>query len=101
MPQLTLADVDLHYQVHGQGDPLVMIPGFAAGAWIWSKQLAPLSWKCRVVTFDPRGIGQSSFESGPMTMRLLADDTAALLRQLGIERAHVLGVSFGGFVAQE
>ncbi len=101
MPQLTLADVDLHYEVHGNGEPLVLIPGFAAGAWIWSKHVAPLSTKFRVVTFDPRGIGQSSFESEQLTMRLLADDTAALLRRLGIEQAHILGVSFGGFVAQE
>ncbi len=101
MPQLTLADVDLHYEVYGNGEPLVLIPGFAAGAWIWSKHVAPLATKFRVVTFDPRGIGQSSFESEQLTMRLLADDTAALLRRLGIEQAHILGVSFGGFVAQE
>jgi pimeloyl-ACP methyl ester carboxylesterase len=101
MPQLTLADVDLHYEVYGNGEPLVLIPGFAAGAWIWFKQVAPLATKFRIVTFDPRGIGQSSYKSEPLTMRLLADDTAALLHGLGIEQAHILGVSFGGFVAQE
>jgi pimeloyl-ACP methyl ester carboxylesterase len=101
MPQLTLVDVDLHYEVDGNGEPLVLIPGFAAGAWIWSKHVAPLATKFRVVTFDPRGIGKSSFDSKPLTMRLLADDTAALLHALGIEQAHILGVSFGGFVAQE
>lgn len=101
MPQLTLAEVDLHYEVHGDGTPLVLIPGFAAGAWIWSKHVAPLATKFRVITFDPRGIGKSSFKGEAITMQLLADDTAALLQALGIERAHVLGVSFGGFVAQE
>ena len=101
MPQLTLPDVDLHYEVSGDGEPLVLIPGFAAGAWIWSSHVAPLATKFRVVTFDPRGIGKSSFESEQLTMRLLADDTAALLNALGIEQAHILGVSFGGFVAQE
>jgi pimeloyl-ACP methyl ester carboxylesterase len=101
MPQLTLPDVDLHYEVSGDGEPLVLIPGFAAGAWIWSRHVAPLATKFRVVTFDPRGIGKSSFESEQLTMRLLADDTAALLQALGIEQAHILGVSFGGFVAQE
>ena len=101
MAQLTLANVDIHYDVYGDGEPLVLIPGFAAGAWIWFKQLAPLATKFRVITFDPRGIGKSSFASEPLTMRLLADDTAALLQELGIEQAHILGVSFGGFVAQE
>jgi pimeloyl-ACP methyl ester carboxylesterase len=101
MPQLNLPDVDLHYEAYGNGEPLVLIPGFAAGAWIWSKHIAPLATKFRVVTFDPRGIGKSSFESETLTMRLLADDTAALMQGLGIERAHILGASFGGFVAQE
>jgi pimeloyl-ACP methyl ester carboxylesterase len=101
MPQLTVGNVDIHYEVYGNGEPLVLIPGFAAGEWIWFKDVAPLATKFKVVTFDPRGIGQSSYESEPLTMRLLADDTAALLHGLGIEQAHVLGVSFGGFVAQE
>ena len=101
MPQLTLGNVDLHYEVYGSGDPLVLIPGFTAGAWIWSRNVAQLATKFRVVTFDPRGIGQSTFDSEPSTMRLLADDTAALLQLLEIDHAHILGVSFGGFVAQE
>jgi len=101
MPQLKLANVDIHYDVYGSGEPLVLIPGFTAGAWIWFKQIAQLATKFRVITFDPRGIGKSSFASEPLTMRLLADDTAALLHDLGIEQAHILGVSFGGFVAQE
>lgn len=101
MPQFTLGNVDIHYEVYGNGETLVLIPGFAAGAWIWFKHVASLASKFKVVTFDPRGIGQSSFESEPLTMRLLADDTAALLHGLGIEEAHILGVSFGGFVAQE
>ncbi len=101
MPQLKLANVDIHYDVYGHGEPLVLIPGFTAGAWIWFKQIAQLAKRFRVITFDPRGIGKSSFASEPLTMRLLADDTAALLHELGIEQAHILGVSFGGFVAQE
>jgi pimeloyl-ACP methyl ester carboxylesterase len=101
MPQFILGDVDIHYEVYGDGEPLVLIPGFAAGAWIWFKQVVSLAPKFKVITFDPRGIGQSSFASEPLTMRLLADDTAALLHGLEIEQAHILGVSFGGFVAQE
>lgn len=101
MPQLTLADVHLHYEVYGKGEPLVLIPGLAGGAWIWFKHVAPLATKFRVVIFDPRGIGQSSFRSEPLTIRLLADDIAALLHGLRIDQAHILGASFGGFVAQE
>ena len=101
MPQLTLGDVDLHYEVQGQGEPLVLIPGLAAGAWTWFKQVEALSTHFQVLTFDPRGIGKSDFSEGPPDMRLMADDVAGLLRELRIERAHILGASFGGFVAQE
>lgn len=101
MPFLKLGNVEIHYEVYGSGEPLVLVPGFAAGAWIWAKQIAQLSAKFRVVTFDPRGIGQSTFDAEPSTMRLLADDTDALLQLLEIDHAHILGVSFGGFVAQE
>jgi pimeloyl-ACP methyl ester carboxylesterase len=101
MPQLNLSDFELHYEVDGDGEPLVLIPGFAGGAWLWSRQVAPLATKFRVITFDPRGIGKSSIGSQPLTIRLLADDLAALLRELRIDKAHILGASFGGFVGQE
>ena len=101
MPQLTLADAQLHYEVRGEGEPLVLIPGFAAGAWIWFKQVAALSADFQVITFDPCGIGQSGCSGAGLDIRSLADHVAGLLRGLGIGRAHILGASFGGFVAQE
>jgi len=101
MPQLPLTDAQLYYEVRGEGEPLVLIPGLAAGAWIWFKQVGALSAHFRVITFDPRGIGQSGSSESPADMRLLADDVELLLRGLGIARAHMLGVSFGGFVAQK
>lgn len=92
--------VQLAYQNYGAGEPLVLITGFAAGAWIWFRQANSLSQNFRVVTFDPPGIGKSEFRERPPQMRLLADDIADLLRELQIQPAHILGASFGGFVAQ-
>ena len=60
-----------------------------------------MSSQFRVISFDPRGVGRSQFDSEPVTIRRLADDVAALLHGLGIDCAHILGASFGGFVAQE
>src|SRR6185503_5397673 len=77
MPQLTLDNVDIHYDVYGEGVPLVLIPGFAAGAWIWSNHVTPLSKKFQVVTFDPRGIGQSSYDSGPSRFSKAAVSSAS------------------------
>lgn len=91
----------LSYQQYGDGEPLILITGFAAGAWIWFRQTESLSKRFRTITFDPPGIGKSEFRERPAQMNLLADDIANLMRELGIERAHILGASFGGFVAQE
>ena len=101
MAQASNIDIDLHHEERGDGDPLVLIPGLAAGRWIWFKQIGVLSEYFRVITFDPRGIGTTPLDSDQLTIQLLANDVAALLRKLGIKRAHVLGASFGGFVAQE
>ncbi len=80
---------------------MVLIPGFAAGRWIWFKQIGDLSRHFRVITFDPRGVSASDKPEGSQTISLLADDVAHLLQTIGIESAHVVGASFGGFVAQE
>ena len=93
--------VQLSYEQYGEGEPLILITGFAAGAWIWFRQTGSLSKLFRTITFNPPGIGKSEFRERPAQMRLLADDLAKLMRQLGIDRAHILGASFGGFVAQE
>ncbi len=93
--------IQLSYQQYGEGEPLILITGFAAGAWIWFRQTESLSRHYQTITFDPPGIGKSEFRERPAQMSLLADDIADLIRELGIERAHILGASFGGFVAQE
>ena len=101
MPKAQINGFQLYYESEGEGETLVLIPGFAAGCWIWFKQVATLSQRFRVITFDPRGVARSDSPDGPQSISLIADDIAALLSTLGIESAHVLGASFGGFVAQE
>ncbi len=64
-------------------------------------QTTALARHFRVISFDPRGISASDKPEGPQTIGLLADDLAHLLQTLGISAAHIVGVSFGGFVAQE
>ncbi len=101
MPGISISYIQLYFEGVGEGEPLILIPGFAAGRWIWFKQIVPLSSQFRVISFDPRGVGRSQFDSEPVTIRQMADDVAALLHGLGIDCAHILGASFGGFVAQE
>ncbi|HEX7177841.1 MAG TPA: alpha/beta fold hydrolase [Pyrinomonadaceae bacterium] len=101
MPLIQIGDVELYYEAHGEGEPLILIPGFVSGLWLWFKQSEVLARRFRTIVFDPRGVGRSEGGRTPETIRGCADDVAALLSALGVERAHVLGVSFGGFVAQE
>jgi pimeloyl-ACP methyl ester carboxylesterase len=91
----------LYYEIEGDGEPVVLIPGFAAGRKTWVLQTPSLSRNFRVITFDPRGVAASDKPEGPQSISLLADDVAHLLQALGISRAHIVGASFGGFVAQE
>ena len=104
MPIVDAAGAAIYFETVGSGDPLVLIPGFASGAWSWFCQ-ADLAKDLRVITFDPRGIGKSSFAantiSSDVTIKTFAEDVLRLLDTLGLEKAHVLGASFGGFVAQE
>jgi pimeloyl-ACP methyl ester carboxylesterase len=101
MPKVTVRGVGLYYEEHGRGEPLVLVPGFGTGLWIWYRQVAAFAERFRTIVFDPRGVARSPADDEPFTMRDLAEDLAALLGELQVESAHVLGASFGGFVAQE
>ena len=101
MPQIQVGDVELYYEAHGEGEPLILIPGFGTGLWLWLKQTEAFAQRFRTIVFDPRGVGRSGGAGTNATIAACADDVAALLSALGLESAHVLGASFGGFVAQE
>ncbi len=101
MPTVKVKDAELYYEEHGRGEPLVLVPGFGTGLWIWYKQVPVFAERFRTIVFDPRGVARSEAPDEPFTMRDLAEDLAALLAELKVEQAHVLGASFGGFVAQE
>ena len=104
MPKVDIDGFELFYESRGSGDPLVLIPGVASGAWNWYKQVDELSVSFRVITFDPRGISRSHIPDGienEISIPAIAGDVEALLDELGIGKAHVVGASFGGFVAQE
>ena len=93
---------ELYFEIHGKGPPLVLVMGIGYDATLWTLAQVPgLSQMFQVVIFDNRDVGRSSIATGPYTIADMADDVAALMDALDIKRAHVLGLSMGGMIAQE
>lgn len=101
MPTIQANGIEIAYETHGEGQPLLLIAGVGYGAWFWHKIVPGLAERYQVITFDNRGAGGSTKADGPYTVSMMAADTAGLLDALGIAEASVLGHSLGGFVAQE
>ena len=101
MPKIKANGIDLYYEIHGSGDPLVVIMGLRRNAEWWYCQIPTLSEHFQVLVFDNRGAGRSDQPAREYSIPLFADDTAALMQGLGLSSAHVLGISMGGYIAQE
>jgi len=102
MPKVKVNDIQVYYEVHGEGFPLIMITGFAGNIDWWDPRMVQeLSKKFKIIMFDNRGAGRTDISDRKYTIRLFADDTAGLMDTLGISRAYVFGVSMGGMIAQE
>jgi poly(3-hydroxyoctanoate) depolymerase len=98
--QLSINGLRIHAQIRGEGEPLLLFSGVWGEAGLW-EQLLPHLAGFRTIAFDPPGIGRSQMPAFPLTMWTLAGFGPAVLDELGIESAHVLGASFGGAVAQQ
>ncbi len=93
--------VELWAEQEGEGEDVLFISGLADEGACWVDQVAGLRDRYRVTTFDNRGVGRSSTPDGEFSIADFAADTAALMGSLEIERAHVVGSSMGGAIAQE
>jgi len=91
----------LYFEVHGEGDPLLLIMGLGGDATGWMLQIPAFSRYFKVVAFDNRDVGRSSSAKGSYSIADMAEDTAGLMDALGIEKAHIVGGSMGGAIAQE
>jgi len=101
MPTLRANGIQIYYELHGAGEPLLLIMGLGANATAWWMQIPEFSRHYQVIAFDNRGAGRSEKPNEPYTIMQMADDADALLEELGIQSAHVFGMSLGGMIAQE
>jgi pimeloyl-ACP methyl ester carboxylesterase len=97
---VTAAGVRIAYEEAGSGPPLLLIHGLGYPRWGWEPVVEPLAKTHRVITFDNRGIGDSDAPPGPYDTATMAADAVAVLDAVGVRRAHVMGASLGGMIAQ-
>jgi 3-oxoadipate enol-lactonase len=93
MPTLHLDDVDLSYEVKGEGEPLLFIHGLGSSRGDWEAQVEYYSDRYQVIVFDVRGHGGSGKPAGPYSVPLFAADTANMLNALGIGPVRAVGIS--------
>lgn len=106
MPKANANGIDIHYDVLGaehDGPPIVTTHGFASNSSFWVPDIEPLAEKRRLITYDVRGHGQTSVpeNNDAYSMPTFAADIAGLLGALGIEKAHIMGVSMGGMITAQ
>ncbi len=102
MSKIQVNDIEIYYEIHGEGFPIVMIHGFSANLDWWPQSLInELSKTFKVILFDNRGAGRTNKPDMEYSIRLFADDTAGLMDALNIKKAFIIGLSMGGMIAQE
>jgi pimeloyl-ACP methyl ester carboxylesterase len=100
MPHAQLNGLEIHYDVHGEGDPLICVHGLSCDRRAWALQIEPFSHEYQAVFFDNRDVGQSSLATEAYSTADMADDVLALADHLGFDTFHLLGVSLGGMASQ-
>jgi pimeloyl-ACP methyl ester carboxylesterase len=101
MPTADANGIRIHYEVHGEGRPLLFILGLGGDVSEYTALIDQLAARSRVIAFDNRGAGRTDKPDAPYSIELMAADALGVLDALGISRADALGISLGGRIALE
>jgi pimeloyl-ACP methyl ester carboxylesterase len=99
MPNIIVNGVDLYYEIHGKGIPLLLVAGLASDSQSWQPIVKDISQHYRVITFDNRGVGRTRPQDIETSIQDIAEDCIDLIRHIGLSSVNLLGHSMGGFVA--
>ena len=99
MSKAILNGIELYYEIHGKGTPLLLIAGLSSDSQSWQPVIKDLARHHLVITFDNRGVGRTMPQNTQISILQIVDDSMALIRHLGFSSVNVLGHSMGGFVA--
>jgi pimeloyl-ACP methyl ester carboxylesterase len=95
MPKVKVNDITMNYERQGDGEPLVLIPYLAADNACYAFHVADYAKRFNCISLDPRGAGETDKPAGTYSTELFADDVAAFMQAIGVERAHISGLSLG------
>jgi 3-oxoadipate enol-lactonase len=101
MPFAQNQGTKIYWDEQGQGEPVLLIMGLGWASHMWFRTRPALTARYRTIALDNRGVGRSDIPPGPYPIATMASDAAAVLDAAGIKRAHLLGASMGGMIAQE
>jgi pimeloyl-ACP methyl ester carboxylesterase len=99
MPTVKVNDIQMYYEIHGEGKPLLLIGGLGLDLSELQSISGWLAQRYQVIVFDNRGAGRTDKPDIPYSIEMMAEDTAELMKALAIERASLLGISMGGKIA--
>lgn len=99
MPKIKVGDINIYYEIHGKGEPFVLIPGRTGNVDTFFMHIPVFAQEYQVIAYDPRGAGQSDAPDIHYTIEMMADDLDGLFDAIGIDLAHILGASLGGAIA--
>ena len=99
MPIHKLEEINLYYEIHGEGEPLLFIHGLGSSSRDWELQLDLFAQNYQLILVDVRGHGRSGKPPGPYSIPLFAEDIKKLLQALQVGPVHILGISLGGMIA--
>lgn len=98
MPRVKVHDITMNYEQQGSGEPLILIPYLAADNACYAFQLADYAKHFTCICVDPRGAGETDKPAGAYSTELFADDISAFMQAIGVERAHISGLSLGAAI---
>jgi 3-oxoadipate enol-lactonase len=101
VPTVKVGDINIYYEIHGEGEPLLLICGYGQYSGHWAALIPILARDFKVISFDNRGTGRSDKPKIPYNARMMAADARGLLDAIGVKRTHVFGISMGGMISQE
>jgi 3-oxoadipate enol-lactonase len=101
MPYAINGNVKIYWDEQGQGEPVLLIMGLGYPSDMWFRTRPTLSEHYRTIALDNRGVGKTDSPPGPYLIPEMAEDAATVLAAAGCDKAHVIGMSMGGMIAQE